>query len=243
METNGEIIDMITYKNEVLDENYVVFTIYSEGKEFLKTNNHDFIEDMLDCGVINVMDEKDDSFEIDEIAFHRNVLNIEKGNFMRIDYDVIWLYLNANIKIDYEFLEQERSYQEAVYKHAIMESNFSIGKNIIIDECFNKIIDIGFTKSEIQVFKLLCYIFNYNNESKNLEDKKLLRRKDISEYIGVSNTTVCNAIDKLKKNELIMEAITVEGNVFLINPFILKKEYKQDDTMLDLFEKTKWARW
>jgi hypothetical protein len=47
----------------------------------------------------------------------------------------------------------------------------------------------------------------------------------------------------LIKLGLIAEASTVEGKVFIVNPFIVTVGDKINKTVYDLFRKSKWARW
>jgi hypothetical protein len=42
---------------------------------------------------------------------------------------------------------------------------------------------------------------------------------------------------------LIIEARTMEGKVFIVNPFVLSVGDKVSKTVYDLFRKSKWARW
>ena len=48
---------------------------------------------------------------------------------------------------------------------------------------------------------------------------------------------------RLIKLGLIAEASTVEGKVFIVNPFVVTVGDKINKTVYDLFRKSKWARW
>jgi hypothetical protein len=47
----------------------------------------------------------------------------------------------------------------------------------------------------------------------------------------------------LIKEGLIVEVGTIEGKVFVVNPYVVMVGDRVNKTVFDLFRKSKWARW
>jgi len=71
----------------------------------------------------------------------------------------------------------------------------------------------------------------------------LITRESLQKDLNFPEITVKRAVLRLINEGLIIEARTMEGKVFIVNPFILSVGDKVSRTVYDLFRKSKWARW
>lgn len=56
-------------------------------------------------------------------------------------------------------------------------------------------------------------------------------------------TNMKRAMANLIKKTLIVSAKTADGTVFIINPYIIGKGVRVSKTTMDLFRRSKYARW
>lgn len=99
------------------------------------------------------------------------------------------------------------------------------------------------TSAELIVFLYLGSNLRYISNVAKYHNGRLITRENIQHDLKLPEITVKRAILRLIKEGLIIEAKTIEGKVFIVNPFVLSVGDKVSKTVYDLFRKSKWARW
>jgi hypothetical protein len=99
------------------------------------------------------------------------------------------------------------------------------------------------TSTELVVFLYLGSNLRYISNVSKYINGKLITRENLQHDLKLPEVTVKRAILRLVKEGLIIEARTIEGKVFVVNPFVLSVGDKVSKTVYDLFRKSKWARW
>lgn len=97
--------------------------------------------------------------------------------------------------------------------------------------------------AEMIVFMYLASNLRYISNVAKFQNGKLITRDNIQHELKLSEITVKRSLYRLMKEGLIVEASTIEGKVFIINPFVMSVGGKISKTVYDLFRKSKWARW
>ena len=105
------------------------------------------------------------------------------------------------------------------------------------------IIDCGLSASELILFMHLAVNLRYLSNVAKYPNGRLITRDNLQNDLKISESTVKRSIYRLIKLGLIAEASTVEGKVFIVNPFVVTVGDKINKTVYDLFRKSKWARW
>jgi hypothetical protein len=105
------------------------------------------------------------------------------------------------------------------------------------------IVDCGLSASELIMFMHLAVNLRYISNIAKYPNGKLITRENLQNDLKVSEPTVKRSIYRLIKVGLIVEASTIEGKVFVVNPFVVTVGDKINKTVYDLFRKSKWARW
>jgi hypothetical protein len=105
------------------------------------------------------------------------------------------------------------------------------------------IVDCGLSASELILFMHLAVNLRYLSNVAKYPNGRLITRDNLQNDLKISESTVKRSIYRLIKLGLIAEASTVEGKVFIVNPFIVTVGDKINKTVYDLFRKSKWARW
>lgn len=99
------------------------------------------------------------------------------------------------------------------------------------------------TSTELVVFLYLGSNLRYISNVSKYINGKLITRENLQRDLKLPEVTVKRSILRLVKEGLIIEARTIEGKVFVVNPFVLSVGDKVSKTVYDLFRKSKWARW
>ena len=105
------------------------------------------------------------------------------------------------------------------------------------------IVDCELSASELIMFMHLAVNLRYVSNVAKYPNCKLITRENLQSDLKVSEPTVKRSIYRLIKVGLIVEASTIEGKVFVVNPFVVTVGEKINKTVYDLFRKSKWARW
>jgi hypothetical protein len=105
------------------------------------------------------------------------------------------------------------------------------------------LIECSLSASEFMVFMHLAVNLRYVSNVAKYPNGKLITRQNLQDDLKICERTLKTSIYKLIKVGLIVEASTVEGKVFIINPFVVMVGDKVNKTVFDLFRKSKWARW
>ena len=105
------------------------------------------------------------------------------------------------------------------------------------------IVDCELSASELIMFMHLAVNLRYISNVAKYPNGKLITRENLQSDLKVSEPTVKRSIYRLIKVGLIVEASTIEGKVFIVNPFVVTVGDKINKTVYDLFRKSKWARW
>ena len=105
------------------------------------------------------------------------------------------------------------------------------------------IVDCGLSASELILFMHLAVNLRYLSNVAKYPNGRLITRDNLQNDLKISESTVKRSIYRLIKLGLIAEASTVEGKVFIVNPFVVTVGDKINKTVYDLFRKSKWARW
>jgi hypothetical protein len=105
------------------------------------------------------------------------------------------------------------------------------------------IVDCELSASELIMFMHLAVNLRYVSNVAKYPNGKLITRDNLQSDLKVSEPTVKRSIYRLIKIGLIVEASTIEGKVFVVNPFVVTVGDKINKTVYDLFRKSKWARW
>lgn len=105
------------------------------------------------------------------------------------------------------------------------------------------LVDCNLTAAELVVFIYLTANLRYLSNVAKYRNGKLITRDNLHEYLKLSMPTVKRSVYRLIKEGLIIEANTIEGKVFVVNPFVVTVGDKVNKTIYDLFRKSRWARW
>lgn len=105
------------------------------------------------------------------------------------------------------------------------------------------IVDCGLSASELILFMHLAVNLRYLSNVAKYPNGRLITRDNLQNDLKISESTVKRSIYRLIKLGLIAEASTIEGKVFIVNPFVVTVGDKINKTVYDLFRKSKWARW
>lgn len=105
------------------------------------------------------------------------------------------------------------------------------------------IVDCELSASELILFMHLAVNLRYLSNVAKYPNGRLITRDNLQNDLKISESTVKRSIYRLIKLGLIAEASTVEGKVFIVNPFVVTVGDKINKTVYDLFRKSKWARW
>lgn len=99
------------------------------------------------------------------------------------------------------------------------------------------------SSAEWAVFLYLGTNLRYISNVAQYRNGRLITRENLQHDLKLPEITVKRAVLRLIKEGLIIEARTIEGKVFVVNPFVLSVGDKVSKTVYDLFRKSKWARW
>jgi hypothetical protein len=105
------------------------------------------------------------------------------------------------------------------------------------------IVDCGLSASELILFMHLAVNLRYISNVAKYPNGKLITRGNLQSDLKLSEPTIKRSIYRLIKVGLIVEASTIEGKVFIVNPYVVVMGDKINKTVYDLFRKSKWARW
>lgn len=94
-----------------------------------------------------------------------------------------------------------------------------------------------------RIFLYLGSNLRYVSNVSKYYNGKLITRENLQRDLKLSEITVKRSVLKLIKEGLIIEARTIEGKVFIVNPFVLSVGERVSKTVYDLFRKSRWARW
>ena len=106
-----------------------------------------------------------------------------------------------------------------------------------------KLAQCKLSSAEWAVFLYLGTNLRYISNVAQYRNGRLITRENLSADLKLPEITVKRAVLRLIKEGLIIEARTIEGKVFVINPFVVSVGGKISKTVYDLFRKSKWARW
>ena len=93
------------------------------------------------------------------------------------------------------------------------------------------------------LFSVSWYNLRYISNVAKYPNGRLITRKACKKDLNLPEITVKQAVLRLINEGLIIEPRTMEGKVFVVNPFVLSVGDKVSKTVYDLFRKSKWARW
>ncbi len=105
------------------------------------------------------------------------------------------------------------------------------------------LIDTSLTGAEIMAFMFLSTHLRPMSNVSKYDNGRLITRENLQSELGVSDRTIKSTVYRLVKEGLIVETLTQEGKVFIVNPYIVSTGDKVNKTVYDLFRKSKWARW
>lgn len=105
------------------------------------------------------------------------------------------------------------------------------------------IVDCNLSAAELMVFLYLAANLRYLSNVAKYPNGKLITKGNLQEDLKLSEPTIKRSIYRLIKVGLIVEANTLEGKVFVINPFVVTVGDRVNKTVYDLFRKSRWARW
>lgn len=106
-----------------------------------------------------------------------------------------------------------------------------------------KLADTKLSSSEWAIFLYLGSNLRYLSNVAQYRNGRLITRDDLQRELKLSEITVKRSVIRLIKEGLVIEARTIEGKVFVVNPFVFCVGDKVNKTVYDLFRKSKWARW
>lgn len=106
-----------------------------------------------------------------------------------------------------------------------------------------KLAQCKLSSAEWAVFLYLGTNLRYISNVAQYRNGRLITRENLSADLKLPEITVKRAVLRLIKEGLIIEARTIEGKVFIVNPFVVSVGDKISKTVYDLFRKSKWARW
>ena len=106
-----------------------------------------------------------------------------------------------------------------------------------------KLAQCKLSSAEWVVFLYLGANLRYISNVAKYSNGRLITRESLRKDLNFPEITVKRAVLRLINEGLIIEARTMEGKVFVVNPFVLSVGDKVSKTVYDLFRKSKWARW
>ena len=106
-----------------------------------------------------------------------------------------------------------------------------------------KLAQCKLSSTEWTVFLYLGANLRYISNVAKYSNGRLITRESLQKDLNFPEITVKRAVLRLIREGLIIEARTMEGKVFIVNPFVLSVGDKVSKTVYDLFRKSKWARW
>lgn len=123
----------------------------------------------------------------------------------------------------------------------------SVPKGETFSKLYHKIIPLmvecNLSASELMIFMHLAVNLRYLSNVAKYQNGKLINRASIQLDLQLSERTIKRSVYQLIKVGLIVEASTIEGKVFIVNPYVVMVGDKINKTVYDLFRKSKWARW
>lgn len=124
-------------------------------------------------------------------------------------------------------------------EHAPKSETFSK----IYHACVPILAECNLNGSEHIVFIHLATNIRYQSNVAKYSNGKLITRHNLMSDLKMPEPTLLRAVRGLIKHGLIVEVMSTEGKVFIVNPFIVSVGDTMSKTVYDLFRKTKWARW
>ena len=106
-----------------------------------------------------------------------------------------------------------------------------------------KLAQCKLSSTEWAIFLYLGTNLRYVSNVSKYRNGQLITRDNLQRDLKLPEITVKRSILRLIREGLIVEAKTIEGKVFVVNPFVLSVGDKVSKTVYDLFRKSKWARW
>ena len=106
-----------------------------------------------------------------------------------------------------------------------------------------KLAECKLSSVEWAIFLYLGTNLRYVSNVVKYRNGKTITRESLQRDLKLSEITVKRSVIRLIKEGLIIEARTIEGKVFVVNPFVLSVGDRINKTVYDLFRKSKWARW
>ena len=106
-----------------------------------------------------------------------------------------------------------------------------------------KLAQCKLSSAEWAIFLYLGTNLRYISNVSKYRNGQLITRDNVQRDLKLPEITVKRSILQLIREGLIVEAKTIEGKVFVINPFVVSVGEKVSKTVYDLFRKSKWARW
>ena len=106
-----------------------------------------------------------------------------------------------------------------------------------------KLAQCKLSSAEWAIFLYLGANLRYISNVSKYRNGQLITRDNVQRDLKLPEITVKRSILQLIREGLIVEAKTIEGKVFVINPFVVSVGEKVSKTVYDLFRKSKWARW
>ena len=106
-----------------------------------------------------------------------------------------------------------------------------------------KLAQCKLSSTEWAIFLYLGTNLRYVSNVSKYRNGQLITRDNLQRDLKLPEITVKRSILRLIREGLIVEARTIEGKVFVVNPFVLSVGDKVSKTVYDLFRKSKWARW
>ena len=128
---------------------------------------------------------------------------------------------------------------EENFTKAPKEENFTKLYHKIIDA----LVEADLTAAELLMFMHLATNLRYGSNVAKYSNGRLITRESLSRDLKKSIITVKRGIITLIKAGLVVEVKTLEGKVFIVNPYVVMVGDKVNKTVFDLFRKSKWARW
>ncbi len=106
-----------------------------------------------------------------------------------------------------------------------------------------KLAQCKLSSAEWAIFLYLGTNLRYVSNVSKYRNGQLITRDNLQRDLKLPEITVKRSILRLIREGLIVEAKTIEGKVFVVNPFVLSVGDRVSKTVYDLFRKSKWARW
>lgn len=122
-----------------------------------------------------------------------------------------------------------------------------IPENETFTKIYHRILPIlaecDLTASSFAVFIHLSCNLRYMSNVSKYSNGKLITRDSLQQDLNLCDKSIKRSIQALIREGLIVEARTIEGKVFIVNPYVMMIGDKVNRTVFDLFRKSKWARW